>query len=275
MREAAGRYVSLDGRLWRTLVALLVRPGFLTLEYLRGRRRHYIRPGRLFLVLYLTLFAVIGFVQSPANLSDEVVFVDSAAVAQDAARHAEEATAQAPAAEDRVLPFLDVDKDLNVTLRVGSDVVPLPPPVRKRWDQFRRLPKEEKAERIYSGVLRYGPYAMVALLPAFALLLKLAYLGRGRPYPQRPQRYAEHLVYSAHLHAFAALMLLVLVVVPFPVVRAPVGLWVVYYAMRARHVVYGGRWWAGLVRAVVVGFTYLVLLSLAMAALVLASAMLR
>ncbi|MCC7042050.1 MAG: DUF3667 domain-containing protein [Burkholderiales bacterium] len=276
MREAAGRYVSLDGRLWRTLVALLARPGFLTLEYLRGRRRHYIRPGRLFLVLYLTLFAVIGLVQSPAKLSDEVVFVDSAAVAQDAARHAEEATtAQAPAVEDRALPFVDVDKDLNVTLRVGSDVVPLPPSVRKRWDQFRKLSKEEKAERIYSGVLRYGPYAMVALLPAFALLLKLAYLGRGRPYPQRPQRYAEHLVYSAHLHAFAALMLLVLVVVPFPVVRAPVGLWVVYYAMRARHVVYGGRWWAGLLRALVVGFIYLVLLSLAMAALVLASAMLR
>ena len=77
MREAAGRYVALDGRLWRTLFALVARPGFLTLEYFSGRRRRYIRPARLFLVLYLLLFAVIGLLQSPLDLADEVVFVDS------------------------------------------------------------------------------------------------------------------------------------------------------------------------------------------------------
>ena len=77
MREAAGRYVALDGRLWRTLFGLVARPGFLTLEYFAGRRRRYIRPARLFLVLYLLLFAVIGLVQSPADLGDEIVFVQS------------------------------------------------------------------------------------------------------------------------------------------------------------------------------------------------------
>ena len=40
LREAAGRYVALDGRLWRTLGALLFRPGFRTSEYLAGRRPH-------------------------------------------------------------------------------------------------------------------------------------------------------------------------------------------------------------------------------------------
>jgi hypothetical protein len=32
LREAAGRYVALDGRFWRTVFALLARPGFLTRE---------------------------------------------------------------------------------------------------------------------------------------------------------------------------------------------------------------------------------------------------
>ena len=76
MREAAGRYVALDGRLWRTLFALVARPGFLTLEYFNGRRRRYIRPARLFLVLYLLLFALIGLLQSPTDIGDEVVFVE-------------------------------------------------------------------------------------------------------------------------------------------------------------------------------------------------------
>ena len=57
MREAAGRYVALDGRMGRTLFALLFRPGFLTREYLAGRRKRYVRPARLVLVLAIVLFA--------------------------------------------------------------------------------------------------------------------------------------------------------------------------------------------------------------------------
>src|SRR5262249_19088157 len=75
MREAAGRYVAMDGRLWRTLAALVARPGHLTREYFNGRRKRYIRPARLFLVLYLLLFAVIGFVRPPGDLANDVTFV--------------------------------------------------------------------------------------------------------------------------------------------------------------------------------------------------------
>src|SRR4029079_3934625 len=103
----------------------------------------------------------------------------------------------------------------------------------KRWDHFRKLPRDEKAEQLYAGVLRYGPYAMVALLPAFALLMKIAYLGRGARYPGRPRRYAEHLVYSAHVHAFAALMIIALLLVPIAPARFALVLWILFYAMRA------------------------------------------
>lgn len=289
VREAAGRYVAMDGRFWRTMAFLVARPGYLTLEYLRGRRKRYIRPSRLFLVLYLVLFAAIGLVQSPGRLSDEVVFVDGKAASGQAAPASEgaagppgaasEANAPAPSVApdplDHDLGIFGVDKDMNLTLRVRDANIRMPDQVRKRWDQFKKLSQEEKAERIYGGILRYGPYAMAALLPAFALLLKLAYLGRGRAWPQRPQRYAEHLVYSAHLHAFAAVMLLALLLLPAGVLHYAIAAWIAYYAMRARHVVYGGRWWAGLLRACLVGSTYLVLLGMAMAALVVMAIMLR
>lgn len=346
MREAAGRYVSMDGRFWRTMASLVARPGFLTLEYLRGRRKRYIRPARLFLVLYLLLFGAVGIVQPPTSLSDEVVFVDSDkagaaqgppdATRQDIAdarrdvtqeiararREADALTGKVPAGEGSAgkpaagegsrgkaaagegsapdqpassatdandndgeamaivssgngATFFGLDKDLNLTLRIGNEDVYMPPQVRKRWQQFKKLSHEEKAERIYVGMLRYGPYAMVVLLPAFALLLKLVYLERGRRYPHRPQRYAEHLVCSAHLHAFAAVMLLALLLIPFGIVRVAIAAWVVYYAMRARQVVYGGRWWAGLLRTFAVGIAYLVLLAVAMAGLVVVAVTLR
>jgi hypothetical protein len=283
MREAAGRYVAMDGRLWRTLAALVARPGFLTLEYLNGRRIRYVRPGRLFLVLYLLLFAVIGLYQSPLDLHDEVVFVDRDKAVTELKRELDKGTVDKEAHDAAMAilesgdgnTFLGLDKELNLRLRWNGEEVALPAQLRKRWDHFRKLSRDDKAERLYAGVLRYGPYAMVALLPAFALLLKLAYLGGSRRYPRRPQRYAEHLVYSAHVHAFAAIMILAFLLVPFAPVRFAIAAWIVFYAMRARQTVYRGRWWGGLMRALAIGILYFILLAVAMLGLLVVAIMLR
>ena len=45
-----------DSRLWRTLAALLLRPGYLTREFLAGRRARYLPPVRLYLVISLVFF---------------------------------------------------------------------------------------------------------------------------------------------------------------------------------------------------------------------------
>src|SRR5215207_2111780 len=49
-----------DSRLWRTLWYLLVRPGFLTHEFFLGRRARYLPPFRLYLVISVLFFLVIG-----------------------------------------------------------------------------------------------------------------------------------------------------------------------------------------------------------------------
>jgi len=321
MRDAAGRYVALDGRLWRTLFALIARPGFLTLEYFAGRRRRYIRPARLFLVLYLLLFAVIGLVQSPADVADQVVFVqseaaDSTSAEGPAAAAAEGATKGAPSIAIRKSPQVDpsvqrpagaaadgmppaspavvdgttpkgdfgdnkdtmigLDDELNLTIRINGAEAQLPEFFRKRYEHFRQLPREEKAERLYSGALRYGSYAIIALLPVFALLLKLVYMGSGDRHPGRPRRYAEHLVYSAHLHAFMALVLLLFIVLPdWGPAKAALAVWVVYYVIRARGAVYQGRWWVGLARSFVVAVIYFILVSIAILGLLAVAALVR
>jgi hypothetical protein len=53
--------LTLDSRLFRSVVPLLLRPGFLTREFNEGRRIRYIPPLRLYLfvsVLFLVLLAV-------------------------------------------------------------------------------------------------------------------------------------------------------------------------------------------------------------------------
>ena len=60
VQEATEDLTHADSRLWRTLYALLLRPGLLTREFLDGRRARYLPPVRLYLVVSLLFFLVAG-----------------------------------------------------------------------------------------------------------------------------------------------------------------------------------------------------------------------
>ena len=275
LKDAAGRYVALDGRLWRTLAALLFHPGFLTREYLAGRRRRYVRPARLFLVLSLAMFALFRVVVELPSLADGVVLIDASDEAD-----ARGATAQQRRAADAVeplapstLPSLTFDRDANLVVAGPPGLVT--EALRKRVARFNALPRQDKIEQVTFGFLRYGPYAMIVLLPAFALLLKLLYAGRARRYPQRPRRYAEHLVFAAHDLSFLFLVLIVAVAIPWTPVRVVLTLWVIAYSLLAMKAVYGGRWSGVLLRAWVLGVSYVILLAFVTAGLLVAAVVVR
>ena len=61
-REATEDLTHADSRLWGTLYALLFKPGFLTREFLDGRRVRYLPPLRLYLVLSVAFFLIISSV---------------------------------------------------------------------------------------------------------------------------------------------------------------------------------------------------------------------
>ena len=48
--------LNIDSRVLRTMWPLLVRPGYLTLEYFAGRRVRYVTPMRLYLFLSIVAF---------------------------------------------------------------------------------------------------------------------------------------------------------------------------------------------------------------------------
>lgn len=50
-----------DSRAGRTLFPLIFRPGFLTNEYIRGRRVHYVPPLRLYFFISIVFFLLLGF----------------------------------------------------------------------------------------------------------------------------------------------------------------------------------------------------------------------
>lgn len=263
LREAAGRYIALDGRLWRTLVALLFRPGFLSREYFAGRRRRYIRPARLFLVFSVALFALFRLEGKPPAFVSEPSQGGNKTIAREGdAGHS-----------------LSIDSDLGVHIDGGTKLDqiggPWLAPLRQRAELFNRLPGQEKQDQIFAGMMRYGPYALFALLPLFALLLKLAYVGRARSYPLRPRRYAAHLVFGAYNHAFLFLVVALFALLPSGLLRGMLAVWTIVYLLRSMRAVYGGRWSGVLARAAVIFLAYVVCFAFVMAGLVIAAILLR
>jgi hypothetical protein len=277
MREATGRYFSLDGRMWRTLAALLFRPGFLTREYFAGRRRRYIRPARLFLVLSLALFAALRFFASAPLLVD--AGSDASADAPKDAKPSGEPVVKFDAGEKGgdllSLPGFTVHVDPQFNLDLRDATHPLAQELKQRFVHFNKLNRQEKSEQVFLGVVRYGPYAMFVLLPAFALLQTIVYAGRGRRYPDRPSRYAEHLVFAAHLHAFLFLACVLALSIPYTPLRIALGTWCLIYGFWATKKVYRGGWVGLFARSFVVGTAYLVLFGLVVIGLLLVAVLVR
>jgi hypothetical protein len=66
LREWASALTSLDGKVWRTLRLLLVRPGFLAVERCRGARVRTLAPVQLFLLANLIYFLLAS--TTPADI---------------------------------------------------------------------------------------------------------------------------------------------------------------------------------------------------------------
>ncbi len=64
-------YFTFDSKIGRSILPLITRPGFLTLEYLRGKRVHYIPPLRLFIFLSIIFFILLGLSSPSVEFADE------------------------------------------------------------------------------------------------------------------------------------------------------------------------------------------------------------
>ncbi|MFC4726488.1 DUF3667 domain-containing protein [Glycocaulis abyssi] len=56
LRDAFGTVLNLDGRFWRTFLALLFRPGRLSRDYIDGKRAFWLAPFTIFILVNLVYF---------------------------------------------------------------------------------------------------------------------------------------------------------------------------------------------------------------------------
>ncbi len=242
VQQFGGAYFSTEGALWRTLALLLFKPGELTRQYRAGRRKHYVLPLRLYITIsLLALLAVRLVLPTDLKVGSEVVFDGGESPSNFGAIELGEG--RRAGMKDGKFYCEALPAWLCTRLEARLDLDP-----KSFARDLKRLPER------FIG--HFGT-AMFLLVPLFALLHKLAYLGRGL-------RYTEHLVYALHVHSFwfAALALALL---PWAWVPAALAFVVPVYTLIAAHRVYGGRWFGTLARAALVACLYLIILSLALA----------
>jgi hypothetical protein len=166
--------IPVDGKILRSLRFLLTKPGFLTLELLRGRRASYVAPIRLYLVFSVAAFAVIAMMPRRQPTPEEVK------------------EAQAEALEGRTEREARREPAGRSGWSYGSSGV-----------NFTTGDMSPEAGRAFGDeIMRQLPRTMFLLVPVFALMVGVVARRARRNYP-------THLYFALHAHAayFALLAL--------------------------------------------------------------------
>ncbi|MDT8998673.1 zinc ribbon domain-containing protein [Paucibacter sp. APW11] len=219
LQQFGGAYFSTEGALWRSLKLLLL-PGALTLEYFRGRRRHYVLPLRLYLTISVLLVLATSLL-GVAQLSPEQEQRLAKSIADGGSFYLTNVGSYMAGMEKRQFICTGFPVWMCQRFQQKLDTDPR--------GMVRLL--NDTQTRAFSHMSR----AMFVLLPLFALWLKLLYWRRGL-------RYTEHLVFTLHLHSFWFLMLC-LAELPVPGLPLAAAALMLGYTPLALRRVYGGAWW--------------------------------
>lgn len=77
-RHFLSDYFTFDSKIIRSLQPLITKPGFLTIEYLKGKRANYIAPLRMFIFLSIIFFLLLSI-----SSSGNIQYTDAAALDDD------------------------------------------------------------------------------------------------------------------------------------------------------------------------------------------------
>lgn len=183
----------LDGRAWRTVRALLFRPGLLSREYFDGRRASWISPVSLFLAVSVFYFV--------------------------APLHGGDLTLQFIQQVSGNIRALAKRPDENLTQEQLTATGQAHSPFTARWIERRVAERDEAARQASNGAHGYTyqdlrmaydakaddvSKALVILHVPFAAFALMAVFARRKRY------FAEHFVFALHFFAFAMILLQVI-----------------------------------------------------------------
>ncbi len=197
--------INIDIRLLNTLIPFFTRPGFLTQEYFKGRRKRYVPPMRMYMFFSILFFFLVQNTEFNKNEEDtNALIVDSLEHANSGkgqkainkyfnidSQHIE--TEETDTSADRLITLDNfTEKDQKaIEKQMANDSVP---------EVASKIFKgafnaSEKKELFLSKFLKNLSYALFLLMPFFALILAMI-LWKSK------MLYIKHLIFSINFHSF-------------------------------------------------------------------------
>ena len=211
-----------DGKFFSTLKYVLFKPGFLTKEYVNGRRVSFLHPVKMY-VFTSAVFFIIFFSIFQAEQSVNMGMSDAQIDKLDST---ELATLYIKLNDGKPLTRQELKKRMNrngiqmtetaYPSKEAYDSVLRSGKVKHGWVQKQLVYKEIALNKKYNNdakviataiidkFLHILPQMMFVLLPLFALGLKLLYIRRKRFY------YVDHIIFSLHLYVFVFMAMLII-----------------------------------------------------------------
>jgi hypothetical protein len=204
-----------DGKFFTSLKDLLFKPGFLTKEYVAGRRASYLNPVRMYIFTsFIFFFIFFGFVSEPIKMTNS--------------EDKEPVAVQANRTDSTRGNVIQRNHKNNITKGEGISLSSGDYRDRKEYDSLKKLGlvKENFIQRwmtqkelgrqerygndskkinevILENFRHSAPQMLFISLPLLALVLKLLYIRRKSFY------YVSHAIFVVHLICFVFLITLV------------------------------------------------------------------
>jgi Protein of unknown function (DUF3667) len=294
-------FLSWDSKFFATIGWLIARPWHLTNEFLAGRRVRYVHPLRVYLLASIVFFFVVNYWAKSIHLDARKLSAkDRAEVAAELDKEdippelkarirsaIDEKGVTQPEAQSSPSPEATVAPQPSaIASPAQSSASPSPSGDYGPMMQFDKPPsdpfekwleqraKEKMGEHgskmalFISTLFSNLPYMMLCCIPLFALVLKVLYL-RKRIF------YIDHLVYALHIHSFAYLAIILIVLITIGLNRAIPGtfanwtiaaLWIAFATQIFLSIrrVYRQGWFIAVFKFFLGGFAYLIVLSVAL-----------
>lgn len=294
-------FLNWDSKFFATIGWLIARPWHLTSQFLAGHRVRYVHPLRLYLLVSILFFFVVNYwaksihadpsklsADDRADVAAELNDPDIPPAVKARIRGALEAkggtqpeaqTSPSPAAADTPQPRASTSPSPIASPSPPGDFGPMlqfdkpPSTAFEKWLEQRAKEKMgehgSKMALFIATLFSNLPYMMLCCIPLFALVLKLLYV-RKRVF------YIDHLVYALHIHSFAYLGIMLIVLITIGLNRSIPGtfagwiiaaLWITFAVqvfMSIRRV-YRQGWFFTVFKFFLGGLVYLIVLAVALA----------
>lgn len=277
--HSVGHYFHFESKFFNSIVPLFTKPGYLTKEYFAGRRASHLNPISMYISISI-LFFFLFTANSNSNKKDileekdaqeEVVSKTKETTDKKALSLVPNAQAVTDTSANSKTTIPAKNPETNVEIKDKITVAGWEIPIAGLNTKFREVRHDELKNALFKNKLvSHLPKTMFLLLPLFALILKLVNF-RSKKF------YAEHLIYSIHVHSFLFLFGSILIlldwILPFldGWIMFTGFIVIVWYIYRSMRNTYKGSRWATVSKFFMLAFAYTFLMLLSGLILVVAT----